>query len=258
MSLALAVGLATLFAGVGFLLRALTGPGAIAAAGVGTAVLAGTGWAGMAALGAFFAGASAIGRLAPDRTAEFGAKGHRRDPWQVLANGGAAALAALVPEAGLWMVTASLAGAAADSWATAVGGWSVREPRHILSGRVVPAGTSGGVTAAGTTGALLGAALVAGAAAMVAPPGTRPAALGGTALALGFAAMLLDSVLGAALQARFHCDACDRPTEQPVHRCGRPTRHTGGLRALGNDGVNAVATVVAALAGALAWRAFGA
>ena len=59
--------------------------------------------------------------------------------------------------------------------------------------------------------------------------------------------MIVDSVLGATLQAQRHCDRCDEPTEQVAHRCGALTRQTRGLRWLDNDGVNAAATVAGAL-----------
>ncbi|MFN8646937.1 MAG: DUF92 domain-containing protein [Gemmatimonadales bacterium] len=253
MTLLAALLLSALISAAGWRFRALTRTGALAATAVGTAILQGTGWAGMAALGAFFVGSSWVSRRAPDRSAAFGAKGSTRDAWQVLANGGAAALGALVPGAGLWIVTASLAAAAADTWATATGGWSRRAPRHILTLAPVPAGTSGGVTALGTAGAVAGALLVAAAAAAVAG---APRLLW-SALVIGPAGMLLDSLLGATLQGRFHCDRCDAPTESRRHRCGAEARHTAGRAWLANDGVNAAATGVAALAGWLAWRLLG-
>lgn len=247
MPLPLALALSTLIALLGWRLRALTGLGALAAALVGTSIGSMTGWAGMAALGSFFIGSSIISRLAPDRSAErYDAKGSRRDEWQVLANGGAAALAALVlGPAALPVVTISLAAAAADTWATAFGGWSRALPRHILTGRQVPAGTSGGVTLLGTAGAALGAGLVGLASAAVA--GTP--SLFSPALLLGMLGMLVDSILGAAAQGRFHCPGCDQPTERRRHRCGRTTRHSGGLAWLTNDGVNALATGTATVLG---------
>lgn len=240
MPLPLALALSTLIALPGWRLRALTGLGALAAGLVGTSIASATGWAGLAALGAFFIGSSVISRLAPDRGAErFDSKGSQRDQWQVLANGGAAALAALVlGPAAFPVVTISLAAAAADTWATAFGGWSRTLPRHILTGRPVPAGTSGGVTLLGTAGAGLGATLVGLASAAVA----GAPSLFSPALLLGMLGMLVDSILGAAAQGRFHCAGCDRPTERRVHRCGQSARHTGGLAWLTNDGVNALAT----------------
>ena len=253
MPLPVAFLLSALVSAAGWRLRALDIGGALAAAGVGTMILAGTGWAGMAALGTFFVSASWVSRRAPDRSAALGAKGSTRDAWQVLANGGAAALGALLPEAGLWVVTASLAAAAADTWATAVGGWSRREPRHILTWTTVPAGTSGGVTLLGAVGAVAGALLVAAAASVVAG---APRLLAAACL-IGPIGMLLDSLLGGTVQGRFHCDRCDAPTERVRHRCGADARRVAGLAWLGNDGVNAAATGAAAVAGWLAWRLLG-
>ena len=229
----------------------LTGDGAAAAWGVGTLVLAGTGWEGGAVLAAFFVSSSAIGRLLPARAGD--AKGERRDRHQVVANGGPAALAALVgnfdPPLALCMVAGSLAAAAADTWATSVGGLSSGWPRRLLFGTPVPPGTSGGMTAIGTVGGLAGAALVAATGAL-AGGGARLAAVG---TLVGFAGMVADSALGAMVQGRFHCPACGEPGERPVHRCGTRTIRTGGMPWLDNDGVNLAATAFAAALAALAW-----
>jgi len=254
---ALALGVSAIISLGGWATRALTGTGALAATAIGGVILWRTGWPGMAALGTFFVGASLVSRLAPDRSLiELDAKGAQRDPWQVLANGGAAAIGALVaPTSGaaLWIVTASLAAAAADTWATSCGGWSRVAPRHILTWQFVPAGTSGGVTLAGSFGSLVGAASVGIAAALAA----SRIALFPLALVLGMLGMTVDSLIGAALQGRFHCPACDRSTERRVHRCGSRTTLSGGLRWLTNDGVNGLATGLAALAGLAAWRWWG-
>jgi uncharacterized protein (TIGR00297 family) len=249
--LALPVSIAIALAG--WWTRSLSGSGALAATGVGTAILLGTGIPGMLALGAFFVGSSLISRVAPDRSAALDAKGSTRDLWQVLANGGAAAIGALIPGAGLWVVAASLAAAAADTWATSAGGWSRTPPRSIVSFRPVAPGTSGGITILGTCGAILGAALVGSAAALLAD-GLPLLFL---ALVLGVLGMFVDSLLGATLQGRFHCPRCDRATERRMHRCGEMSRHVGGLAWLTNDGVNATATTFAAAAGYLAWHLWG-
>jgi len=246
---ALAIAAAIVLLGVRF--RALSRGGGAVAWLIGGCILWRAGHPGLAALGSFFLGASLVSRLAPDRTTALDTKGTVRDPAQVLANGAAAALAALLlpAPAGLFALTASLAAAAADTWATSLGGWSRVVPRHILTHAPVPHGTSGGVTLLGTLGAVLGAFTVAGAATWCAPlPGLLPIGLG-----VGVLGMLLDSVLGAGVQGRFHCDSCDRPTERRRHRCGAPARLIGGWRWLDNDGVNGLATSAAALAGWACW-----
>lgn len=254
---ALAAGVSVLVALVAWRARALTGSGAVAATVVGLLILWHTGWSGFAVLGAYFASSTLVGRLA------VGARAGTADPAdeirnhrQVLANGGLAAVLApaelLHAGLGFWLVTVVLAASAADTWATGVGALSPRPPRDILRWRVVPPGTSGGVTWFGSSGGLAGAALVALAGAAAEPDGGGRLYLAATGL--GWLGMLVDSAAGSAVQGRFHCPRCDRPTERRVHGCGSRTAHRRGWRWLDNDGVNALSTAVAGALGALAWH----
>jgi len=233
--------------------RALTGGGAAAAATIGTVILWRLGWVGGAVLLAFFLPSTIVGRVGSGRPTASDARGEVRDEVQVLANGAAAAGGALSdalwPGLGLWILTGALAAAAADTWATSLGAFSRREPRDLLRGRPVPRGTSGGVSTEGTLGGAAGALLVSATAA-VAEHGPGLLVSG---LAIGLAGMFLDSLLGATVQAKCVCPSCGTPSERRRHRCGTPTDSIGGWRWLDNDGVNAITTVAAGLAGALAW-----
>ena len=250
----LAATLSALFSLAGWRARFLTPPGAVAACAVGLSVLAGTGWVGGAVLAAFFISSSTVSRLTESRQSRrLDPKGSQRDPWQVTANGGAAAVGGLVGflsrDAGLWIVTASLAAAASDTWATSLGALSRGDPVDIIRWRRVPVGTSGGVSIVGTLGGLAGAALVAGTAVATG----APASLFLPGVALGMAGMVADSVLGATVQGRFRCPTCGTDTERRRHRCGTVTEHIGGWQWLGNDGVNALATGLAGCAAAGWW-----
>ncbi len=258
MSLPFAVALAGAVSWLGWHTRSLTRSGAFAAALVGAAVLYRAGWAGAAALGAFFAGSTAVSRATERRQPVWvDAKGNRRDAWQVLANGGVAAAAALVgprwlADGSVWVVIATLAAAAADTWATSLGTLSAKDPVDLIRWRRVPAGTSGGVSLIGTLGAIAGAVTVAGSAALAgAPPGWLL-----PAVAVGVAGMVADSGLGATVQGKFACPSCGVASERRRHRCGTATRHVGGIRWLGNDGVNLAATAFAALLGWVSWEAW--
>ena len=230
----------------------LTRSGTVAAWMVGSAVLVGTGWEGGGVLAAFFVSSSLISRAAPAPRG-LDPKGERRDHRQVLANGGVAAAAALVGlhdlPLGRWLVTAALAAAGADTWATALGARSAGTPRLILSGRPVPPGTSGGITPLGTLGGAAGALVVAAAGAAFSGIST----LLPVAALVGFGGMALDSALGMA-QGRFRCPRCAESSEWPSHRCGTATVHEGGLAWLDNDGVNLASSAAAALASGAAWR----
>ena len=253
MTPALALGVSLAAALVAWALRALTGSGALAATAVGAAVLWATGWPGGAVLGMFFLPSTLIGRVAAAKPGASDARGEQRDAVQVLANGAAAAAGACAefraPGLGVWMLTGALAAAAADTWATSLGALSPREPRALLSGRAVPRGTSGAVSLLGTLGGIVGALLVAGTAAL----GAGDPALLRAGFLLGVGGMILDSLLGAALQGRFRCPACGTPSERRRHHCGTRTDLVGGWRWLDNDAVNAVATTAAGLAAALLW-----
>ncbi len=243
---------AVLVAALGWMASALTRGGALAAAFVGTIILSGTGGPGFAALGVFFVTGSALSRWF-----ESGPGKAPRGAWQVVANGGAAAVGALLapvsPGLAVWVMGSSLAAATADTWATAIGSRSRVSPRHLLSGRMVSPGTDGGVTVTGTTGAVAGAALVtlgvwiAGGAVN---SGWDAAAMAG----IGVIGMLMDAVLGERVQRRLQCVPCDIASRHPrCPRCGRVATTVGGWRWMTNDTVNAVATAAAGAAGALSW-----
>jgi len=117
-----------------------------------------------------------------------------------------------------------------------------RPPRSIINWRMVPAGTSGGVTTLGLLGAVLGAAFIEMTAVLLRWPHAAAVA----ALAGGVAGSLADSLLGAMVQQRRRCDACGTATERAVHDCGAATRVDGGWAWLDNDGVNFVCTAVGA------------
>ena len=204
-------------------------------------------------LAAFFLPSTVVGRLGARRPGASDARGERRDQVQVLANGGAAALLACAepsrPGVGFWMLTAALAAASADTWATALGAFSAPSPRDLLSGAPVPRGTSGAVSLPGTAGGVAGALLVAAVAALAG----SDRALFAAAAAIGTGGMLLDSLLGAGVQGKFRCPACNEPSERRRHRCGTRTQLVGGWRWLDNDLVNAVVTLAAGLGGGLWW-----
>jgi len=213
----------------------------VAACGVGFGVAWGLGWPGLAVLAAFFLSGSLLTQLAERRAP-------RRNARQVLANGGVAAVAALL---GSWSAAAgAIAAAAADTWATEIGAFSPLPPRLVTSWRRVTRGTSGGITALGTLGGVAGATLVAWLAHALSPRGTVPGFL--TTASAGVAGMLADSLLGATLQGKYECPACDARFERGNTVCHEPVRLTTGWRWLDNDAVNFAATLVGAAIAAIA------
>jgi uncharacterized protein (TIGR00297 family) len=253
--LVLSLTLGGLVALLGWKRQALSAGGAAAATVVGAATVGFGGLPAALALIALFVTGSALSRRRAAPGEVEAAKGHRRDAIQVLANGGVGALAVAAAAAG-WRpgraaALGALACAAADTWASEIGVRSPTPPRSIVSGLVVPAGTSGGVTPLGWAAAGAGA-LVVGAAWTVA--GDRRAAWLWLALVGGLAGSCVDSVAGATIQASYRCELCGSPAEAPGAHCGRPRRLSRGRAWVTNDVVNGIGTAAGAVVGAaLAW-----
>lgn len=255
--------LALFAAGSGYLVRALSLSGAAAASCLGTLIfgLGGLPWA--ALLLSFFIPSSFLSLIFKKRKETIETnfeKGSRRDAWQVLANGGLAGIFAILhwifPASVLpWLAAAAaLAAASADTWATELGILSRTDPILIVSGKKVAKGTSGGVSLAGGAASLLGASVIAVVFLFLFTPGSGSSVSSNTVwlaagvMLSGFLGSLVDSVLGATLQAIYFCPNCMKETEKhPQHHCGSQTHWIRGIRWLNNDWVNFLCTLSAAL-----------
>lgn len=249
----LAVVLGTVFGLAAYRLRVLTASGAVAGAGFGATLLGVGGWAwALPALG-FFGLSSLLSKLGRARAARLAAVsegGSRRDAGQVFANGGVAWLC-LLGEAALpapgwsWAFLGALAAATADTWATEVGTLVGGTPRLVTTLRPAPPGTSGAVSGAGLLAALAGGAAIW----LLAVPGSGTVASAGAAAVLvgsGFGGALVDSLLGATVQARYRDGRTGRLTERATTD-GQPNSLVRGWRFVRNDGVNLLCTATGAL-----------
>jgi uncharacterized protein (TIGR00297 family) len=240
-------------------LRALSVNGAIAATAVGAACIT-AGWRWAALLLAFFLSSSALSRIGIDikrrRTLGVLEKGAERDAVQVLANGAVVAAAAIgslvVPWDG-WLAVGSgaLAAATADTWATELGTLSTEQPRMVTTRRAVSPGTSGGVTAVGTLGMLLGSAFLT----LCITAVVWPRHIAFAAFVGGVLGALADSLAGATVQVRRRCASCDSFTERAVHSCGAHTIRAGGASWMSNDTVNFLCTLIGGLSALIIARA---
>jgi uncharacterized protein (TIGR00297 family) len=176
-----------------------------------------------------------------------------RDLGQVLANGGIATLILLLwyffPSSLFYfMYLGSLAAVTADTWGTEIGVLSKSKPISILTFKTVATGTSGGISFYGNLGAISGSLLLTLIGIICFP--YRAGQEFGAVLFLfivssGFIASLIDSLVGATVQAQYQCQVCHKMTEKKNH-CQRPSLFVRGYRWINNDVVN----IICALAGA--------
>jgi uncharacterized protein (TIGR00297 family) len=220
-------------------LRWLDLPGAIAAAFVAAAAVALGGWAWIAPVAVFFMSSSILSRYRWPRPA-----GALRGLRQVVVNGVVPVLPPVIgfaitgAPAWFWMTTGAVAAANADTWATEIGRLSPRRPVSLRTFQRVATGTSGAVSLLGFVATVLGGLVIG----MVGSrAGERSLLVVG--VAAGTVGSLVDSVLGATIQGRFFCPACEQVVEQREH-CGTRRRLWAGIGWVDNDVVNALANVV--------------
>lgn len=281
--LAWVIGLAAsaLIGGLAYWKRSLTLSGWIAAVVVGAPLFALGNLVWFASLVVFFVSSSALSKWKRHvkKRAEAGyEKSGARDAWQVAANGLPGAILCVlhaVWPSPYWLAAfvGVMASVNADTWATEIGALSRSQPRSILSGKPVPAGTSGGVSVLGTAASVLGAGFIGVAAAVClflsaasASDAAGGAAAAGSLLlrlgavlvcAAGFAgtfAALLDSLLGATVQRMYRCPVCGSLIEKPQH-CGKPAEQVRGIRWMNNDAVNILSSLAGGALALAVWQA---
>jgi len=252
--------LSGIIGGMAYWHKSLSPGGVAGAIAIGTLTFGLGGWAWGLLLVAFFVSSSLLSHFRADQKrhlAEKFSKGGRRDLAQTLANGGLGALLAvgyfLWPAPWLYAAFVGLIAAVnADTWATELGVFSPGQPRILTTWEPAPIGTSGAVSLRGTLASLAGGLFIGGCAWLFGLVGKwfgEPATFSLWELMLvagvgGLGGALFDSLLGATFQAIYYCDACDKETEQTLHRCGNVTRQIRGWRWLNNDLVNLISSIV--------------
>jgi uncharacterized protein (TIGR00297 family) len=148
----------------------------------------------------------------------------------------------------------AVATANADTLATEIGLLNPTDPRLITDLRkVVPAGTSGGISIFGELATLFGALLIgiaAGLLGMAGNPGWSLSGLIGTTMIAGLAGCSIDSVIGATVQGIYKCRVCNKITENRRH-CGNPSIPLRGHKVIDNNVVNLIAAICGAVVAVL-------
>jgi uncharacterized protein (TIGR00297 family) len=184
-------------------------------------------------------------------------KGGARGWPNVSANGVVAGLLALsipfFPQPSQELILAAFLGAVAtanaDTLATEIGLLNPSDPRLITNLRkIVPAGTSGGISIFGEIATLSGALVIgvaAGVLRMTGNPGWPLSVIIGTTMIAGLVGCSVDSFIGATVQGIYRCSVCKKITENRRH-CGSPSIPLRGHKAIDNNVVNLIATIFGA------------
>jgi len=259
------IGLALLVAVVSYYFHFLSGSGAVATFLLG-AIVFGTGrWEFSLPILLFFLLSSLlskIGRKWKQKFADSFQKGGRRDLGQVLANGGVAGVIMLLwnyfpDDVWYFAFVGSIAAVTADTWATEIGVFSKISPRDILTFKQVPPGTSGGVTFLGLAGGLLGSCIIVLTGSFVTRRYdfiTPAVALFAFIVGAGLLGSIVDSIIGATVQAQYRCPSCGKITEKREHCQGNPTTLVSGYRLIDNDMVNGICALSGAVISGIAYK----
>lgn len=254
-----ALGLNVAVATVAYLRRSVTATGSVTGALLGFVIYLSGGLFYWSVLMAFFFSSTIMGRRrgeAKDKAESIHSKGGRRDAIQVLANGGiAAVMAALHALTGrpifLLGFAILLAAANADTWASEIGVHSRRDPLSILTFRPIPRGTSGGISPLGLFASAGGALFIAlwfaaGYWLSFGWTGLELPAMVAAITGGGFLGSIVDSLLGAAVQAQYMDNLRRVLTEKRHDARGVANRLVKGSHFMTNDAVNAASGLIAA------------
>ena len=234
-----------------YLAKALSVSGSLSAFVMGIIVLWTTRFEGFLLFMLFFVSCTVVGKISKKirsstkRTEIAEKKGHRRDYVQVLSNGLMATIAALfwffsAKDTALIMFGAAVAEATSDTFAGEIGRLSKHDPVSIRNLKPVPVGMSGGVTFLGMLGAFLSSAVIAFCWYVSFQGVSIYAAV--LVCLMGFAGAVIDSYLGAYVQAHYVDPDTGMLTESDV-KDGRKLELAQGIRWVDNDMVNLLSNI---------------
>ena len=182
-------------------------------------------------------------------------KGGNRDYMQVFANGGVGLIFAVLhyfyPSPVILLAYAvSFAEATADTWASEVGVLSKSRPVSILNFKPLEKGMSGGISILGTGFAFLGSSFI-GCIYFIASIITykdikQSFIYAILCVLIGFIGSVIDSILGASVQAQYYCEDLKTITEKKEYK-GKPNKLIKGISFVNNDVVNLSSNIISTL-----------
>jgi uncharacterized protein (TIGR00297 family) len=178
-----------------------------------------------------------------------------RDYMQVIANGGLGLIYALLyyftkDTAFVLSYAVAFSAANADTWSSELGVLSKSRPVSILTFKKTSTGESGAVSQLGTFAAFCGSFFISAIFII-----EYIFSFGWTGKVLiyfiivllcGFSGSIIDSILGATIQAKYQCSVCKKITEKKYHH-NMKTVPVKGFKIISNDVVNFASSLIATL-----------
>ncbi|WP_167792060.1 DUF92 domain-containing protein [Soehngenia longivitae] len=179
----------------------------------------------------------------------------KRDYTQVLANGVIGAIFVLLeyvnksPEFFL-AFSVSFAVSTADTWASEIGVLSKKNPVRIITFKPVPKGISGGISSLGLFASFLGAAFISvltfGFSFIIYKDLVMSMYFMLICMILGFLGSIIDSVLGATVQAQYLDNQTNNLTEKKITQNGN-AQLVRGIRIVDNNMVNFLSNLITSI-----------
>jgi len=136
---------------------------------------------------------------------------------------------------------ASIAIATGDTLATEIGLLSSNKPRLITNFKEVETGKSGGITLLGSIASIIGIIIITISSWIIGFSFNNYSIM---AIMIGsFLGIIIDSVIGATIQAQYYCDECKKFTELQIHH-EKKNRLISGFGFVDNNIVNLLATTI--------------
>jgi len=206
---------------------------------------------------AFFLVSSLLSRVGKRFKKQFEASFEKtgvRDFYQVWANGGIPAILVIFnvffPAANIFYAyCAAVAAATADTWGTELGIFSKKHPRKITSLKAVLPGTSGAISIMGSFASFSGSLFITLTGMIYYTSKQNISDISYIVFIItisGFIGSIIDSILGATIQAQYDCTICHKITEKKSH-CKTDTIMVNGFKYMNNDFVNFIAIAFSAL-----------
>ncbi len=233
---------------ISYFLKFLTKSGAYAILSLAFVIYGIGSWQWTVPIFTFFIFSSVLSKIRKSKNQiveSFFEKPGQRDYIQVFANGGTAGILIIIyfftGNAIVYILyVASISSVCADTWATEIGTMKQNKTYSILNFREIDQGVSGGISFVGLFGSFLGAILIS--LSSIYWVNINNVFYIFVIAASGVFAGLVDSLLGAVLQAQYKCKVCSSITEKRVH-CNKKTIKNHGIYWINNDAVNFLSSI---------------